>query len=283
MCSLRGRAQHWDSPWISHSAVRGIFRSYLHCPVPQAPPCKHIPLRDSGRIWIPSAVKHSFCSTKGSRWESLWVFLSPVDMWHLTQNKHMAMPSPAPLTPPLAREPSLEDLLLAQAGAACQGSELKQIQIKYRLKTVNLQCHILQDGDTFWERGGMGQFLGQRYWKKDYLLSSNWKEIKKPFDITKIMGIILHLLHQLQYWPGSAISYKDSAYILQLEFWFIAWLFHAWTIAIMFVPSSFFFFLSTHYKTIQSFRACFVSHWSILAVHILFSSLLFSYMCSVTY
>lgn len=178
------------------------------------------------------------------------------------------MPSPAPLTPPLAREPSLEDLLLAQAGAACQGSELKQIQIKYRLKTVNLQCHILQDGDTFWERGGMGQFLGQRYWKKDYLLSSNWKEIKKPFDITKIMGIILHLLHQLQYWPGSAISYKDSAYILQLEFWFIAWLFHAWTIAIMFVPSSFFFFYP---HTTRLFRA------SVLALFLTEVSLLFTY------
>lgn len=97
------------------------------------------------------------------------------------------------------------------------------------------------------------------------------------------MEIILHLLHRLQNWPGSAISYKDSAYILQLEFSFIPWLFHAWTIAIMFVPSYFFFFLTTHYKAIQSFRACFVSHWSILAVHILFSSLLSSYMCSVTY
>lgn len=98
------------------------------------------------------------------------------------------------------------------------------------------------------------------------------------------MEISQHLLHQLQCWPGSLISYKDSAYILQLEFQFIPWLFHAWTIAIMFVPSYFFFFfLSKHYKTIQSFRACFVSHWSILAVHILFSSLLSSYMCSVTY
>lgn len=97
------------------------------------------------------------------------------------------------------------------------------------------------------------------------------------------MEIILHLLHQLQYWPGSAISYKDSTYILQLEFWFIPWLFHAWTIAIMFVPSYFFFTHTLQDNSYKSFPACFVSHWSILAVHILFSSLLFSYMCSVTY
>lgn len=138
--------------------------------------------------------------------------------------------------------------------------------------------------ETFFGKGERwGNSWGRDTEKQYYLLSSEWKDTKKLSDIRKIMVIILHLLHQLQYWPGSAISYKDSTYILQLEFSFIPWLFHAWTIAIMFVPSYFFFFLTTHYKAIQSCCACFVSHWSILAVHILFSSLLFSYMCSVTY
>lgn len=98
--------------------------------------------------------------------------------------------------------------------------------------------------------------------------------------LQKTVDRILHLLHQRQYWPCSGFSYKGSTYIQQPEFWFIPWLFHAWTIAIMFVPSC--FFLSTHYKAIQSFPACFVSPCSIHAVRILFSLLSFSYMQSVT-
>lgn len=119
--------------------------------------------------------------------------------------------------------------------------------------------------------------------KKDYLLSSDWKDTKKPSDITKIMEIILHLLHQLQYWPGSVISYKDYAYILQLEFQFIPWLFHAWTIAIMFVPNYFFFF---QIHTLQDYSElpcllCFTlkypccSHASFLTVILLY---VFSYI-----
>lgn len=117
------------------------------------------------------------------------------------------MPSPAPLIP--AREPSVPDLLLVQTGAALRGSQ--------SLQTVNLQYHILQDGD-FLGKGRDRAVPRAEILKKTYLLSSEWKNTKKTPDITKIMEIILHLLHQLQYWAASAISYKDCAYILQLEF-----------------------------------------------------------------
>lgn len=130
---------------------------------------------------------------------------------------------------------------------------------------------------------GKGEGWGKRYWKEDYLLKSGWEWHTTAIWHLKIIEIILHLLHQLQNWPCSALSYKDSTYIMQLEFWFIPWLFRAWTIAIMFVPSYSFFFVATHYKAIQSFPACFVSHCSTLAVRILFSPFLFSYVCSITY
>ena len=87
----------------------------------------------------------------------------------------------------------------------------------------------------------LGQFPGKRHWKEDYLLNSNWNDQEQPPDIAKIIEIILHLLHQLQHRPRSALSYKDFTFILQLEFWFIPWLFHAWTTATTFVPSYFIF------------------------------------------
>lgn len=91
---------------------------------------------------------------------------------------------------------------------------------------------------------GKGEGWGKRYWKEDYLLKSGWEWHTTAIWHLKIIEIILHLLHQLQNWPCSALSYKDSTYIMQLEFWFIPWLFRAWTIAIMFVPSYSFFFCS---------------------------------------
>lgn len=104
---------------------------------------------------------------------------------------------------------------------------------------------------------------------KRRLSSEQWLEWHKAaIWHLKIIEIILHLLHQLQYWPRSALSYKDSTYIKQLEFWFIPWLFRAWTITIMFVPSYFFFFFQPH--STRLFRA------SLLALFLIAVSLLFA-------
>lgn len=115
---------------------------------------------------------------------------------------------------------------------------------------LHVRCHILQDGESLWERAEMRQFLGQRHWE-DYLLHSHWNDAKQPSDITRITEIILHLLHQLQDWSCSALSCRDSTYILQLKFWFIPWLFHASTTAVMFEPSYFYF----NPQTIRLFTA----------------------------
>lgn len=98
---------------------------------------------------------------------------------------------------------------------------------------------------NFLGKGRDGAIAGAEIQKKRLSSEQRQERYKEATWQQKIMEIILHLLYQLQYWPGSAISYKDSTYILQLEFWFIPWLFHAWTIAIMFVPSYFFFYPHT--------------------------------------
>lgn len=75
----------------------GVSKSYLHCPVLWAPPCKHTHLRDIVRIRIPSAAKltHSavpkdldetFSNSSFLQWTCEWADMSR----HLTQNKHMA-------------------------------------------------------------------------------------------------------------------------------------------------------------------------------------------------
>lgn len=60
----------------------------------------------TGRMRIPAAAEHSFCSTKGSTWDSS--FLQQCDFWHRINSWHLypmaEPPSPAPLTPAPARQ-----------------------------------------------------------------------------------------------------------------------------------------------------------------------------------
>lgn len=132
----------------------------------------------------------------------------------------------------------------------------------------------------------MGQFLGQRYWKKR-LSSEQWLERYKEAiwhnknngnnststASTAALVWLSHFIQRLCLYPATRIPIH-SLIISCLDYC------NNVCAKLLFF---FFFSKSTHYKTIESFRAFFVSHWSILAVHMLLSSLLFSYMCSVTY